>query len=249
MEDREKRTDRIIIGVLIIIILLLLVLNSCTLMNRHGEPGNNGNSNLTIFDFKCEKSCKKKENNNGNNDNGNNGSSKKNNNGNNGNTNTPDDTEQGSGSDDEEEEEIFYGMLEVYDDEYNTIKWNGAADLKIFENSYSANNTIAPESTGSYEYMVRNSTDYKLKYDLSFEETNTSNINMKYKLKKNGTYLNSEYVSYADLALTNQTIEVGTKDIYVLEWKWISSDNDTSIGKNGAEYSLRILIDAEGIDD
>ena len=252
MEDRERRTDRIIIGVLIIIILLLLGLNACTLMKKDGEPDKGGTGNIAVFDFKCEKSCKK-ENNSGNNDSGsgnkgsNNKGSNKGNTGNNGSANTGND-EQRSGSDSEDEEETTYDMLEVYDDEYDTIKWNGATDLKIFENNYSANGTIAPESVGSYEFVVRNSTDYKLKYDLDFVESNASNINMKYKLKKNGTYLNNEYVSYADLALNGQVIEVGTKDTYILEWKWISTDNDTNIGKNGAEYSMKIVIDAEGID-
>ena len=35
-------------------------------------------------------------------------------------------------------------------------------------------------------------------------------------------------------------------DTYYLEWKWVSSDNDTQIGKAGnASYGLKIEIKAE----
>ena len=36
-------------------------------------------------------------------------------------------------------------------------------------------------------------------------------------------------------------------DTYYLEWKWISSSNDNSIGQNPeAKYGLKIEIEAEG---
>lgn len=240
MVDKEKKVDRIVIGVLIIIILLLLGLNACTLKkNGEDHPGEGKITNSTVLDLKCEKSCKKKENNNG--DNGNS-------NGNGSNRGTGNNTGTNTGENNTNEDETVYDMLEVYDDEFDTIKWNGSTKLNIFENSIAANGKIAPESHGTYEFDVRNSTDYKLKYDLSFAETNSDNINMKYKLKKNGTYVISDYVSYNELALSAQMLEVNTKDVYELEWKWFSSDNDTNIGTNGASYSLQINLSAEGIE-
>ena len=242
MVDKEKKVDRIVIGVLIIIILLLLGINACTMMKKGEEKPDDGKGgNTTVLDLKCEKSCKKKGNSGDNTNPGGNGGSNRSGTGNNTGTNTGNDNT-------DDDDETVYDMLEVYDDEFDTIKWNGSTKLNIFENSTAANNKIAPESKGTYEFDVRNSTDYKLKYDLSFVETNTSNINIKYKLKKNGTYINSDYVTYNELALTGQMVNVGVKDVYELEWKWFSSDNDTNIGTNGASYTLKINISAEGIE-
>ena len=73
---------------------------------------------------------------------------------------------------------------------------------------------------------------------------------MKYKLRKNGTYLIDHYVSASELNITDQLLNIGDKDIFYLEWKWISSDNDTSIGEVGnANYMLKIDIKAENTND
>ena len=43
-------------------------------------------------------------------------------------------------------------------------------------------------------------------------------------------------------------INISENDTYYLEWKWISSDNDNSIGANPeAKYGIRIEVEADGI--
>ena len=129
----------------------------------------------------------------------------------------------------------------------NEITWNGQTDAKIFTNSmYEFDDKIAPESFNTYQFVVKNGTNYKIKYNISFIEDNPYNINMKYKLKKNETYLIDHYVSVSELNVSNILLNLSNNDTYYLEWKWISSDNDTEIGKNpNSYYNLKIKVEAE----
>ena len=142
-------------------------------------------------------------------------------------------------------------QIEVFDQEKDPITWNGSKDLKIFNNSiYSVEGTIAPESENTYQFIVRNNTTYKIKYNIKFIETNDYNINMKYKLKKNEDYIFSNYANADAITVVDYTLDPGENDTYYLDWKWISSNNDTSIGKNpDAKYGLKIEVKAESIND
>ena len=141
------------------------------------------------------------------------------------------------------------GSFDVYDKDHTPLTWNGSNDLNIFTKSaYAMEGKIAPESSNVYQFMIRNTTDYKLKYKINFIETNSYHINMKYKLKKNDTYLVDHYVSANELNIDNMIININENDTYYLEWKWISSDNDNSIGANPeAKYGIRIEVEADGI--
>ena len=145
------------------------------------------------------------------------------------------------------DENINDEKLSVFDDEHTPVTWDGANDLKIFEKTlYTVDGKIAPESSNTYQFVVRNNTKYNIKYDIDFIETNPYNINMKYKLKKNDTYLIDHYVSASELNINDMTLESSNNDTYYLEWKWVSSDNDTQIGTTAnASYGLKIEIKAE----
>ena len=62
---------------------------------------------------------------------------------------------------------------------------------------YELTDVIAPESSNTYQFVVKNGTEYNLKYKIDFIENNPYQINMKYKLKKNDTSIgldpNSQY--------------------------------------------------------
>ena len=127
----------------------------------------------------------------------------------------------------------------------NNLTWTTDTNLNIFGET---NAKIAPESSDTYRFEVKNNTSYKIKYNITFTETNPYNINMKYKLRKNNTYLFDDYVSVSELNASNIIIDSSKSDTYYLEWKWVSSDNDTEVGKAGnATYTLKINIDAESI--
>ncbi len=154
--------------------------------------------------------------------------------------------DEGKDDSGDEEEEI---TGEFYVDDTD-IRWSNNTELKIFVDSlYNLQGKIAPESSNTYKFVLHNKTNYNLKYNISFAETNPYNMNMKYKLKKNGNYVISNYVSYNELNLNNQLLNSTKKDTFYLEWKWVSSDNDTAAGKAQANYKLKINVEAESIDD
>ena len=79
-----------------------------------------------------------------------------------------------------------------------------SVEVKIFTNSmYKLEDRIAPESSNTYQFVVKNSTNYNIKYQIRFIENNPYSINMKYKLKKNDTYLIEEYVSASELNIAD----------------------------------------------
>ena len=141
--------------------------------------------------------------------------------------------------------------FKVFDEDKPPIEWDGATDLKIFSRSiHELDGIIAPESSNTYKFVVRNSTDYKIRYNIKFIESNDYDINMKYKLKKNDTYIIDTYSKANTLDITGYVLNKGETDTYYLDWKWISSDNDTSIGQNPtANYGLKIEVEAESINE
>ena len=149
----------------------------------------------------------------------------------------------------------------VLDDDFyvsdnEIVKWHDETDLKIFKDSSNiskVNGKIAPESSGTYKFVVNNGTQYNLNYKISFTETNQRNINMKYKLKKGNTYIIDHYVSYDQLNLDNLPLNTESSDTYYLEWKWVGDNdvNDTQIGKDSKsttiKYTLKIHVEAESV--
>ena len=143
---------------------------------------------------------------------------------------------------------------DFYVSDNEVARWNDEKNLKIFEDSSrisKVNGKIAPESTGTYRFIINNETSYSLKYNISFTENNQHNMNMK--LKKGNTYLIDHYVSYDELNINNMTINNHDSETYYLEWKWVGDNdsNDTSIGKNAKsaniKYSLKINVEAESV--
>ena len=131
-------------------------------------------------------------------------------------------------------------------------EWKDLKELGVFENgNYQHAAKIAPGVSGSYNFTVENHRDSTMKYDIWYGEVNTYNINMKFKLKRNGSYIAGDentYVSASDLAKTDFLIDANKVDLYTIEWKWLDSDNDTEVGMTeGANYKLCINTYAEEV--
>ena len=236
---KNNKTLNLIIEIILVLIIVILLIHSCVIQKMNDEEGKKKTptGNVDIIEIVCDnsKTCNKKTSNDKTKSDKN---TKKN-------TSStvlkPNNTEIIN----EVEEEPQSGLVTV--DDY-TVKWDGNKDLKIFTNSaYELTDRISPESSNTYKFIVKNKTEYKLKYKITFTETNTQSINMKYKLKKNDTYLVTEYTTYNNLNVLDQEIESGENDTYYLDWKWFSSSNDTHIGEIQADYSLKIYIEAENI--
>lgn len=215
------------------------------------EDPNNGNQNNNNGNKNNNHNNNNNNNQEDNNDDQNNDNQEPNNNNNEENNNGEPVPEEPTPVEPEPEEPVVdepSNEVEVFDKDKDYETWSGSTNLNIFKDSmYVKPGTIAPESTNTYKFIVKNGTSESIKYNINFVENNASNINMKYKLKKNDEYLISEYVSYSELDIANLIIESGASDTYLLEWKWVSSDNDNYIGANGATYSLQINVDAESI--
>lgn len=131
--------------------------------------------------------------------------------------------------------------------EDSDIIWQSSNTLKIFKNPvYEMEEVIAPGSSNSYQFVIKNNSECKMTYHLEFVEENDYNINMKYKLKKNGKYISKEWTTYDKIKESEVVLNYKEKDDYVLEWKWIESDNDTQIGADiNSSYKLIVQIVGE----
>ena len=131
----------------------------------------------------------------------------------------------------------------------SSLTWDTNTKINIFYNSV-ANEKIAPESSNTYKFTVNNNTEYDIKYKIKFNETNNYNINMKYKLRKNNSYIVDKYSSLNELNINEQLLSANKNDTFYLEWKWISSENDTKIGASlDSNYSLLITVEAEATNE
>lgn len=228
MENSEETNNikDLIIKIILIVIIIILILSNLNII-KNGYISKNKDkiptSNVDIFEIQCEKnSCKVDDNN----LTSNNQSST--------NPNTSTVTEA---------EELVVSN--------SNITWSSTNNLKIFSNPvYSTEEKIAPESSNVYQFVVRNNTKYNVKYSLKFIENNHYDINMKYRLKRGNNYIvgnDNKWVSYNNLGIKNVSLDNSNNHTYYLEWKWVSSNNDTKVGNTlNAGYKLDIKIRAEG---
>lgn len=244
VNNREKKINNILttIIVVLIIIIILLLFKGCSKNNKnHFHEGK-----VNIIEIKCDTNCNcecKECNNNNTKDNSKNAPDKtkkviKN-------ISTDTNTEVIKEVEDELDTEVDIKVL----DEKET--WKDKESINLFkDSSYVVNGKIAPESSGTYEFIIKNSTTLNVAYDIEFDETNNYDINMKYKLKKNNEYVIGEWVYYSQLKQANIRLNSKSKDTYYLEWKWFNSSNDNSIGENiNSKYGLSINIRAVQTND
>ena len=130
---------------------------------------------------------------------------------------------------------------------YDNYKIWDNKELRIFSNpAYEFENIIAPGSSNSYAFVIRNNNDFDIIVDIIFEEINESHINMNYKLTNNSAYLlgtKDNYESITNKRISNINIPAKNQKSYILYWKWIDSDNDTEVGfNNTSNYKLSISI-------
>ncbi len=133
---------------------------------------------------------------------------------------------------------VTVNKVPVNDDDTN--------EINIFSVSTSSREYIAPYDSGVYEFDVKNTISKNILYKLNLEEENEDRVNIKYKLKKNGTYIISDWVYYEQIKLEDVALAAKQTDIYELEWCWVSENNelDTQIGlkKERAKYTITINV-------
>ena len=233
-EEKEQKRSKLWYFLLTLIIILLIVVIIFLLMRKEEEVPT-GNTNIFEIDCDCEENVGENEQQGE--------DTTENNSGTNSNNGTGDSSSANQGSNEtppsgEGEEE--YELI-VEDD---NIIWDSTNKLNIFSNpAYGGEELIAPGSHNSYHFIVRNNSTCSISYELIFKEENPYGINMKYRIQKNGEYLQEEYVSYDELEIDRTLLSAGDQDEFYLEWIWEESSNDTEIGSNpDANYSLQLQI-------
>ena len=130
--------------------------------------------------------------------------------------------------------------------------------LEIFNNAaYQYTSKIAPGISNTYHFVVHNSTKLKLKYNVEMYEESEYKVNLKYRLKRNNSYVignDFKWVTANELKTEFSKINAYTSDSYSLDWKWEyedgKDDEDTIAGENmTSEYKLNIRVYFEEISE
>lgn len=242
-----------IFKVIIIILIILLLLFNIYIYYKIVLNGNNSklsqSNNIDIFEIKCDdNNCSNPVTDSSKTDSNISGSSYSNSNSTKKDSTTNSNITDDDNTNTEDDDDVVEDNIKVKD---NNIFWSSTSNLKIFSNPlYNNDSVIAPESSNTYKFMIRNKTAFDVKYSISFIETNNYNINMKYRLKKDNNYVVSDWVDYDELDLSDISLAKSNTHTYYLEWKWFSSDNDTSIGNTlNTDYKLDISITATEVNN
>lgn len=154
--------------------------------------------------------------------------------------------DKSSDDDQEPEKDPDLGDVVVYDD-YKI--WDNK-DLRIFSNpAYEYQNIIAPGSSNSYAFIIRNNNDFDISANIIFNETNDKKINMQYKLRNEGDYIMGSIKNYEPIGgkrIEGVELPAHGYKSYILDWKWIDSSNDAAIGFDVSSfYKLSITVAAK----
>lgn len=129
--------------------------------------------------------------------------------------------------------------------------WKYIENLPIFENDYFDREAILPGMRGEYRFILENCNDYALTYAIACTEENDFDIDIRYRLMRDGHHLAGEegYEETEALNFEELTIEANSSAFFVLEWYWADDDPiDTEAGENGAEYTFTFAVEAARLD-
>lgn len=134
---------------------------------------------------------------------------------------------------------------------HEDIDIDKSTSLGIFKNAkFDEKETIAPNSSGAYQFCLKNESKNDIIYDIKFLDEMQNFVNMKYRLKIDNIYIRGnekEYVGIDELNVENIVVLKDSNNIYTLEWYWEDSDEkDTIVGskKENQYYTLSIEINA-----
>lgn len=130
--------------------------------------------------------------------------------------------------------------------EEDNKNFNDLNNLDIFKNvEYVETKLIYPGLSGVYNFNIENNTSKNIYYKLSSIIYNPHNVNMKYKLKRNGNYIvgsNDSYVNSSELTKEQLYLGAKTGDVYTLYWKWEDTQNDVQSSNpiSRGDYTLTL---------
>lgn len=105
---------------------------------------------------------------------------------------------------------------------------------------------IAPETGGTFEFTLSNSSEVNATYAITYTITNTPGIPLEYRVKV-GTGEYSDWDdTLANVAATSLAHTSGTVT-YTIQWRWVGQDgnaDDTTLGVNANDAAQVISINA-----
>lgn len=151
--------------------------------------------------------------------------------------------------------------FDLYSTLYDTTASNEETDVKKGDDV----KRIAPGTQGSFAVKITNNSEVTAKYTVSFaigytvDTANTEtvkNVTIPLQFSKDGSDWKT---SIADLNITNTdavNLAMGGNDTYTVYWKWDYEDatdssrdeNDTILGKAGAEIQITATVTATQVD-
>lgn len=152
-----------------------------------------------------------------------------------------------------EDDDKILGKIFVDDQNGNYIYQQ---NLNIFNNAaFEYTNKIAPGVSNTYNFKTNNTSNKDFTYYVEMYEESEYKINLKYRLKRNGSYVvgnDSKWVTAEELKTEYTRLNHGESDNYSLEWKWFDDNDalDNAAGENmTSEYKLNIRFYFKAIDD
>ncbi len=154
--------------------------------------------------------------------------------------------------------------------ERNTgLSWTQVELADIFSNpEFGGEKLIAPGTTGSYYFTVKNNSNFGMHCDLHFEDINVpeSKVPMLYRFRSEDEYImgnETEWLTLEEIVDITIPLNISRAKEYILDWKWIFEDPenleerdkaDTALGNEAArlakegkdlEYKIQLVINAE----
>ena len=146
-------------------------------------------------------------------------------------------------------------LIDIPSMEVPTIKiadkdgeWGARGTIAVLDSS------IAPDSSGEYEFVLENPHDVSIAYQFSIKEyVNNKEVNdfpLEFRIRMNNVLLESEeWVSAENLNFSNLVIMPKSASRFTLEWRWQyeggNDELDTYFGQLNAEYHLEFYMTAQ----
>ena len=139
-------------------------------------------------------------------------------------------------------------VIEILDGDIDDLK---SVKLDIFKNElFDGEKIIAPGSYGKYNFYVKNLTGQNITYDISFSDSMTNPVNMKYKIKIDNIYIRGskdKFVTIDDINIDDVIVVKDSINMFTIEWYWEHNDvMDTYIGTRKEEqtYTLNVNVNS-----
>jgi len=141
-----------------------------------------------------------------------------------------------------------------------TLENNEEIKFELFNTIYDSNGTdketdvedglIAPGTSGSFEFVLQNTSDVTAQYSISFEEEDENDIPIQYSLNGNDWYSEISGINIKKSDDTILAIGSGEKSVTIM-WKWSfdgDNDKDTQLGTlEDATIKIKATVSATQI--